>query len=93
MQEQKFYIPALIFSIIGVLCGFFMFGVEAVAAGGIALFLSVKKRETHRVKLSVVLAVIALISGIAVLLWMTHVSKYGIGGFDNYWYYQLFFGR
>lgn len=91
MKEKKFHIPALVISLIGAMLGYFMLPVEAIAAGGIGLVLSVFKRKTHQVKLSMVLSVIALLFGIAVLGWMTYVGKTGIGSF-SYWYYRLFFG-
>ena len=91
MKEQKFYIPALVLGILGLLLQFFTFGVEAVAAGGIGLGLSIAKRETHRTKLSLVLSVIAILGGIGWMAWFIYLGTHGMGGTD-YWFFRLLFG-
>lgn len=90
MNEKKFPIPAIIFSAIGCICAFFMMPVEAIAAGGIGLILSVRKRETHRVKLPVVLGVIAVLGGLLALFWMFHIATKGVVGY-SYWLCRIFF--
>lgn len=90
MNEKKFPIPAIIFSAIGCICAFFMMPVEAIAAGGIGMILSVRKRETHRVKLPVVLGVIAVLCGLLALCWYCYIGKQGVGG-SSYWLFRIFF--
>ena len=89
MQEQKFQIPALILGALGCVCAFFMLPVEAIAAGSAGLVISVMKREKNRVKLSLVLSVIALLSGALVLWWFFYAGSRGIAG-TNYWFYRMF---
>ncbi len=89
MTEKKFYVPALIFSGLGCLLAFFMMPVEAIAAGGAGLVLSMLRRGTHLVKLSAVLGVIALISGLFTLGWMFYAGTRGIAGVE-YWFYKIF---
>lgn len=90
MQEKKFLIPAIAFAAIGCVCAGLMLPVEAIAVGCIGLLLSVLKRGTHRVKLSLVLSVIALLGGVCVLVWMFYAGSRGIAGF-SYWFYRLFY--
>lgn len=88
MKEQKFYIPALVLGILGILLQFFTFGAEAVVAGGIGLGLSIAKRQTHRTALSLVLSVIAILGW---LCWCIYLGTHGMGGMD-YWFFRLLFG-
>ena len=92
MKDKKFYIPAILFSLAGVVLGFFTFGAEAVLTGGIGLGMSIAKRKTHRVALSTVLSVIALIAGIAWIAWLIFIGSKGVGGVD-YWLFNLLFGK
>lgn len=89
MTEQKFHIPALILSAVGCVLTFFMLPVEAIAAGGAGLVLSTMKRNSHRVKLSAALGIIALIGGLCMLGWMIYAGTRGIAGFE-YWFYHIF---
>ena len=91
MKEQKFYIPALVLGLLGILLQFFTFGVESVVVGGIGLGLSVAKRETHRTKLSLVLSVIAILGGLGWIIWCIYIGTRGVGGMD-YWFFRLLFG-
>ena len=92
MNEQKFHIPALVCSILGFVLAFFAFGVEAVAAGGIGLGLSLAKRRTHRTRLSLVLSILAILGGLA---WVAAVISLGINGMGgtDYWLYTVLFGK
>lgn len=92
MNEKKCCIPALIISIIGMVLGFFCFGVEAVAAGGIGLGLSIAKRNTHRTKLSGVISVIAMLMGLAWIIWLIYLGSRGMSYLD-YWLFRLLFGE
>ena len=91
MKEQKFYIPALVLGLLGILLQFFTLGAEAVVAGGIGLGLSLAKRETHRTKLSLVLSVIAILGGLGWLAWFLYLGTHGMGG-TSYWLFRLLFG-
>ncbi len=70
MIERKFNKAAIIFSALALIAGWsgVLFSIPAFAFGITAIFLSIKKRETHLVKLPVFLSVIAIIMGIFDLL-------------------------
>ena len=70
MTEKRFYLPALLAGLTGLVLAVLMRGEFAVLAGGIGVLLSMLKRKSHHVKLAAVLSAIALLAGIAAILWV-----------------------
>lgn len=70
MIERKFNKAAVIISALAVIAGWFLapYFFIAVIMGIIAIVISIKKKETHLVKLPMFLSVIAIIMGIFDLL-------------------------
>ena len=70
MIERKFNKAAIIISALAVIAGWFLapYFFIAVIMGIIAIVISIKKKETHLVKLPMFLSVIAIIMGIFDLL-------------------------
>lgn len=66
MIERKFNKAAIIISALALIAGWsgVLFSIPAFVFGITAIVLSIKKRETHLVKLPVFLSVIAIIMGI-----------------------------
>jgi hypothetical protein len=70
MIERKFNKAAIILSALAFIAGWsgVLFSIPAFVFGITAIVLSIKKRETHLVKLPVFLSVVAIITGIFFLL-------------------------
>lgn len=68
--ERKFNKAAIIISALALIAGWsgVLFSIPAFVFGIIAIVISIKKRETHLVKLPVFLSVVAIITGIFFLL-------------------------
>lgn len=91
MTEKKFHIPSIIIAVVAVLLEFFVFVVEGVIAAIIALIICVKKKDTHRTKIGIVLSIIAMIFAIATFAIFMHIiSRADIGLIETgYWFFDL----
>lgn len=90
MNEKKFYLPALIVSILAAGLSFFLFSVEGIVAGIIGLVLSIIKRKTHLTKLSTVLSILAILGGLTMIAFWSYFFLRG-GNPTEYWLFRLLF--
>ncbi|MBQ2824194.1 MAG: hypothetical protein IJF18_06430 [Oscillospiraceae bacterium] len=90
MNDKKFYKPGIIFSAAAVLLSFFCFSAESVIVGIIALVISLRKRDEYRIKIPVVLSVIAIVSSLAEIIGMIYMYL-SMGATTDYWLFSLIF--
>lgn len=90
MNDKKFYKPGIILSAAAVLLSFFCFSAESVIVGIIALVISLRKRDEYRIKIPVVLSVIAIVSSLAEIIGMIYMYL-SMGATTDYWLFSLIF--
>lgn len=90
-MERKFNIPAVTVSAIAVLLGFFCFSVEAVAAGILGIYLTLRKKDTHLIKLPLFLSILAIIGSIIFII-IVIIDCVKHNSTNSYWLYSLLFG-
>ncbi len=90
MTEKKFYIPGIILSLISWIIGFFCFPVESIAVSVVSLVLNLRKKNTHRIKIGIILTILALVESIAFLAFTLYLDAQGFVSTD-YWLNQLLF--
>ena len=90
MNDKKFYKPGIILSAAAVLLSFFCFSAESVIVGIIALIISLRKRDEYRIKIPVVLSVIAIVSSLAEIIGMIYMYL-SMGATTDYWLFSLIF--
>ena len=90
MNDRKFYKLGIIISAAALALSFFCFSVESIIVGVIALIISLRKRDEYRVKIPVVLSVIAIVSSLAEIIGM--ICMYlSMGVTTDYWLFTLIF--
>lgn len=90
-MERKFNIPAVAVSVIALLLSFFGFSVEAIAAGALGLFMTLKKKDTHLIKLPIFLSILA-ITGSIIFIIINIIICVKYNSTNSYWLYSLLFG-
>lgn len=92
MKDKKFHALSIIVSVIAAILSFCGFAVEDVAAGIAGLIMAIKKKDNYRIKIPVIISLLAIIGG---LLWITQFIILGVNGTGsvNYWLFVLIFGK
>ena len=78
MTEKKFHIPSMLVSILALVLGLTGFPIEGIIVAVIAIVFSLKKKETHLIKINIVTSVIAILSAIVMFALILFLSiNYG----------------
>ncbi len=78
MTEKKFHIPSMLVSILALVLGLTGLSIEGIIVAVIAIVFSLKKKETHLIKINIVTSVIAILSAIVMLALILFIStNYG----------------
>ncbi len=93
MTEKKFHIPSIIIASVAVLLGIFAFIAESIITAIVAIIICIKKKDTHRTKIGIVLSAAAIIlSLIGLGLFMEMFARLGTENIDTgYWLLDLIF--
>lgn len=90
MTEKKFYILGIILSVISWLVSFFCFPVESIVIGIVSLVLNLRKRSTHRVKIGMIVTILAIVESALFLGFSIYLQAQGYAATD-YWLNILLF--
>ncbi|MBQ7004736.1 MAG: hypothetical protein IJN57_12345 [Oscillospiraceae bacterium] len=90
MTEKKFFLPGIILGVAAWLIGFFCFPVESLAIAIVSLVLNLRKKSTHRIKIGMILTILAIVESIAFLAFTLYLDAQGFVSTD-YWLNQLLF--
>ena len=78
MTEKKFHIPSMLVSILALFLGITGLSIEGIIVAIIAIVFSLKKKETHLIKINIVTSVIAILSAIVMFALILFISiNYG----------------
>ncbi len=78
MTEKKFHIPSMLVSILALVLGLTGLSIEGIIVAIIAIVFSLKKKETHLIKINIVTSVIAILSAIVMFALILFISiNYG----------------
>ncbi len=78
MTEKKFHIPSMLVSILALILGLTGLSIESIIVAIIAIVFSLKKKETHLIKINIVTSVIAILSAIVMFALILFISiNYG----------------
>ena len=79
MTEKKFHIPSMLVSILALILGLTGLSIESIIVAIIAIVFSLKKKETHLIKINIVTSVIAILSAIVMFALILFIStNYGL---------------
>ncbi len=92
MTEKKFYIPGIVLSVISFFVSFFCFPVESIVIGIVSLVLNLRKRKTHRVKIGMIVTILAIVESALFLAYTLYLNAQGFVATD-YWLNILLFGK
>lgn len=78
MTEKKFHIPSMLVSVLALVLGLTGLWIEGIIVAIIAIVFSLKKKETHLIKINIVTSVIAILSAIVMFALVLFIStNYG----------------
>lgn len=78
MTEKKFHIPSMLVSVLALVLGLTGLSIEGIIVAIIAIVFSLKKKETHLIKINIVTSVIAILSAIVTFALVLFIStNYG----------------
>lgn len=74
MTEKKFHIPSMLVSILALVLGITGFSFASIITATIAIIFSLKKKETHLIKINIVTSVIAILSSMVIFCLFIFIS-------------------
>lgn len=91
MKEKKFHIISIAVAYAAIILVIFTLAAEGMLAAVISLVLCSRYKETHRVKIGVVLSIIAILAGI-LLFALNAMMYFNYGVTSGYWLFDLITG-
>lgn len=91
MKEKKFHLPSIAIAVAAILLSIFTLAGEGIIAAVVSLILCNSAKRTHRVKIGVVLSIIAILGAILdIIIYIAMYVNYNATGI--YWLFDLIVG-
>lgn len=89
-DKREFYKAGIVFGAASLILGFLAVPIESIVLAVVALILSILKRNTYRIKVGVILAVLGLLESVPFLVFLIYLGVTKQGALD-YWFFELLF--